>query len=125
MTEQEVKNNNTLIAIFMGWETSPYPNLPNKLYKNDRGLSIDQLQYHTSWDHLMPVLTEIAKPCIYRIYNTSSHFGSGFFNCEIIYYNESISGGKYFISKISHTQIEATWLAIISYITFINKQVKI
>ena len=49
------------IAGFMGWEKSPYPNLPNKMYRNNltKGISIDQFEYHKSWNALMPVVEKI------------------------------------------------------------------
>ena len=58
---------NKLIAEFMGWEKSPYPNTPDKLYrdddKNEKQLSIhvSQLLYHSSWDWLMPVVQKIGE----------------------------------------------------------------
>lgn len=61
---------NKLIAEFMGWEKSPYPNTPDKLYrdddKNEKQLSIhvSQLLYHSSWDWLMPVVDKIEQVSI-------------------------------------------------------------
>ena len=50
-----------LIANFMGWVDSPYPNLPNKVYTMDlsEGKSLDQFRYDESWDELMPVIEKI------------------------------------------------------------------
>ena len=60
-TEQltEVIKGNKLIAEFMGWEKSPYPNTPHKMYKGDNGVHIDNLEYHSSWDWLMPVCIKL------------------------------------------------------------------
>jgi len=50
-----------LIANFMGWVDSPYPNLPNKVYKPDlsEGKSLNQFKYSESWDELIPVVKKI------------------------------------------------------------------
>lgn len=50
-----------LIANFMGWVDSPYPNLPNKVYTKDlsEGKPLDQFRYCESWDELMPVCRKI------------------------------------------------------------------
>lgn len=52
-----------LIANFMGWVDSPYDNLPNKVYSKDlsEGKSLEQFNYFTSWDELMPVVKKIQK----------------------------------------------------------------
>ncbi len=50
-----MKKVNKIIALFMGFSESPYPNTPNKLYKNNLGFHIDDFKYHESWDWLMPV----------------------------------------------------------------------
>jgi hypothetical protein len=52
-----------LIANFMGWVDSPYPNLPNKVYSKDLsvGKPISQFKYHESWDEFMEVYSEISK----------------------------------------------------------------
>lgn len=56
---------NRLIAEFDGWQSNKYHNLPNKLHKMEAGeevgIAISQLEYHLSWDALMPVVEKIKK----------------------------------------------------------------
>jgi hypothetical protein len=66
---------NKLIAEFMGWEKSPYPNTPDKLYrdddKNEKQLSIhvSQLLYHSSWDWQIPAWIKLLSITRERYYN--------------------------------------------------------
>lgn len=62
-TSPDVRENNRMIAYFDGWVESPYHNLPDKLYTSDlsKGFHIDQSEYHTSWDALMPVVQKALK----------------------------------------------------------------
>lgn len=60
MTEEEQREYNIILAAFDGWEPSPYSHLPNKMYKGDRGISIDQLDYNTNWETLMPIVERIS-----------------------------------------------------------------
>ena len=53
---------NKLIAEFMGWDVKSLTNIPPNLHLSN--LEIDngdviELQYHTSWDWLMPVIEKI------------------------------------------------------------------
>jgi hypothetical protein len=52
--------NNKLIAEFMGC-TNPFNEIHDAtLYKVEQGIfELDELQYHTSWDWLMPVVDKI------------------------------------------------------------------
>lgn len=58
MTENEIMEGNKLIAGFLGWESGRYDNLPNTLHKysgkEEIRLHVSELQYHSSWDWLMP-----------------------------------------------------------------------
>ncbi len=49
-------NNNKLIAEFMG---IVYPKLDNVIVIDNVVIKEDDLQYHTSWDWLMPVVERI------------------------------------------------------------------
>ena len=60
-------NNNKLIAEFMGWK----PNEHHWCLNGDK-----DLQYHTSWDWLMPVVHKIDEKCRERLgLNHSLHIG--------------------------------------------------
>ena len=50
---------NEVIALFMGWTKSPYPNLPNKLYKDNFAIHKRNLLYHSDWNWLMTVIEKI------------------------------------------------------------------
>jgi hypothetical protein len=60
-TEENNSLSVRLIANFMGWENSPFHNLPNKVYTQnfEIGKHLDQFKYHESWDELMPVYKKI------------------------------------------------------------------
>ena len=55
-----MEKNNKLIVEFMGC-TNPFNEIHDAtLYKVEQGtFELDELQYHTSWDWLMPVIEEI------------------------------------------------------------------
>lgn len=57
MTNTEIVANNRLIAEFMGWKEVLDVMMNSKLNK---ALNIEEFEYHTSWDWLMPVVREIS-----------------------------------------------------------------
>lgn len=93
-----------MIAIFMGWYNSPYPNLPNKMYilidGEEHGLSLEQFDYDTNWNTLKEVVDKI-----YDI--TSEH-------------DQQYSGNVIFEYGIG-TSIEDVYNAIVQYINWYNK----
>ena len=70
MTE-EIKNNNKLIAEFMGYKADPYFYIPNHSvlvrvpytheHETQEHFTAEELKYHSSWDWLMPVFQKIIK----------------------------------------------------------------
>lgn len=64
MTTEQIKEGNRLLAEFMGWKITgtQFRNIPDN-YKDpndsDNILSIDDFEYHSSWDWLMPVVQKI------------------------------------------------------------------
>lgn len=59
MTKEIIKGTR-LIALFDGWEKSPYKHLPDRVYrdkgtKDETVISIFQLNYHVDWSALMPI----------------------------------------------------------------------
>ena len=55
-----MKNDNKLIAEFMGYEIIYRPNSNGFIEISDTELcDVDDLEYHKSWDWLMPVLKKI------------------------------------------------------------------
>ena len=62
-------NDNKLIAEFMGLEVLYRPNSNGFIELSDTELcDVDDLEYHTSWDWLMPVVVE----CFERFANTDT-----------------------------------------------------
>ena len=62
-SELTVSGGNKIIALYMGWEANRFENLPNKLHRIKGaeliGISLDHLEYHSSWDALMEVVDDI------------------------------------------------------------------
>lgn len=121
---------NRLIAEFDGWQSNKYHNLPNKLHKMEAGeevgIAINQLEYHSSWDWLMPVVEKIAAtPSIsitikyFTVENGDKIVGS----CEIkrtfwpqhgVVNTEPIAYKKEFAEKLS--VIKIVWDCVIQFI---------
>ncbi len=135
------QKNNKIIAEFMGWEKSIYPNLPNKMYKHDPygngkmykenfsiGIAIELLNYHSNWELLMLVIEKIESiqlPSPSLVPVTVSIKGN---SCRIFKgeWNDDKEG---FISYVSYegndtqySKIEATYLAVIEFINWYNEQ---
>jgi hypothetical protein len=127
MTFIEIDKANLLIAMFMVWTKSPYPNLPNKVYKGNLGLSIDQMQYHKSWEHLMPVIEKIES--IEDSYH--GHFGVHIVSnsCTIQATNfrpdQPIPDPPHYFNCVTlDSKLESTYLMIVRFIKWYNKQTK-
>ena len=107
---------NKLIAEFMGWEKSPYPNTPDKLYrdddKNEKQLSIhvSQLLYHSSWDWLMPVVDKIGNKIIK--YNLTPN--------NVIFRVEEDDSFDVVV-KTNGNLLNATWEACVQFIQWYNE----
>lgn len=128
MAKEEIINGNKLIARFMGWEDSPYPNLPNKMYRDEAdeqiGIHIDHLAYHTSWDWLMPVVEKISTihygwdkienpfdDCVYpRTFGMLDAEGK-----PMVRFNSS----QVFTAD---TLIEVTYMAVVDFIKWYNNE---
>lgn len=64
MTRKEILKKNKIIAEFMGWKFGKYKNLPDKAHMmllggEEIGLSLSQMNYHCSWDWIMPVVKKV------------------------------------------------------------------
>lgn len=59
MIDVEVFEGNREILRFLGWEDSPFPHLPNKMYKDGNEIHIEHAEFHTSWNELMPICKKI------------------------------------------------------------------
>ena len=97
----------------MGWEDSPYANLPNKVYRENfkRGISLDQLNYHSSWKMLMAVVDKIELTSRYE-----EHYPdmvTVWKNCCTI---SDGNNGYALITVYAKTKIEAVYQACVDYI---------
>lgn len=117
MTDNKIVEGNKLIAEFMGWSKSDYHNTPNKMYNGAIGIHVDHLQYHTSWDWLMPVVEKIEDCRIVDDYGFSVNID----NWQVII--KSLLSGKIITSNLSgaKSKIEATWQAVVEFIKWYNQ----
>lgn len=104
---------NKLIADFMGYETCTDPD-----HENDKCYQVPyakgyhrakQLQHHTSWDWLMPVVERIEDTKIKRVSNPQVDIIIG--DCYI----SNIDGDFDFI-EIGNDKIQSVWRAVIQFI---------
>ena len=112
-----------LIANFMGWVNSPYPNLPNKVYNSDlsEGKSLDQFKYDEKWDELMPVLEKICRLKIGDAIKTIDYPNLrtfGMINKETKGIMVRLNGFQVFEAE---TLIEATFLAVVDFLEWLSK----
>lgn len=116
MSEQEIIEGNKLIAEFMGWEisgpgfASGYEN-PHNAYCH-----FEDLQFYSSWDWLMPVLTNIEKN--FWVTTTTRR---GYSAVSI---HQPQKGYEKIARVDSENKLEATWSAIVEFIKWYNTQNK-
>lgn len=123
MTTEQILENNRLIAEFMGWKKSHYPNLPDKMYNLDKdgeemGCHISQFSYHNSWNWLIPVVEKIES----LGYVVKIHLKS----CFIMSHDKFIANIGNYISKFHSkaSKIDAVYAACVSFIQWFNTQNK-
>ena len=106
---------NKLIAEFMDW-TKPFNEIHDAtLYKVEQGtFELDELQYHTSWDWLMPVVEKIEFES-----NPEVRFIIMQHDCEI----QEINGGHWrdLIEFNETSKLQATYKAVVEFIKWYNK----
>ena len=100
---------NKIISEFMGAE---------RKYESTEQIFIEQLQYHKSWDWLMPVVEKIAKIKI-KYSNDSDNYSP-----YPRTFGMQDEEGNFMVRLniqplfIAPTLIEATWLAVVDFIQF-------
>jgi hypothetical protein len=107
---ENIQENNSLIAEFMGLE---WDSACNAWYKNEKdpewGIDTDKLKYHSSWDWLMPVVEKIEQlsfnPCVQFWVTIEAN------ECVIQNETEDVS-----FRHISASKIEATYKAVLKFI---------
>lgn len=116
----EVKSDNELIAEFMGAtpceiEVKSIGTMPGYECEEFK-LTVDELEYHTSWDWLMPVVEKIAETHDFTI-----QFYAGDCNCYCTKQNYGASE----IPGIGHggfkPHIQSVYKSVVALIKHINK----
>ena len=113
-----MKNENLLIAEFMGWDIQNPTTIPINLHLSNLELDnkeVMELQYHTSWDWLMPVVDKIECTTIDNNDNSDN-----FFNVMIEVFECNINGGNICICESGNTKREATYKAVVEFINQIK-----
>ena len=90
-----MKNSNRLIAEFMG---IVYPKLDNVIVIDNVVTKEDELQYHSSWDWLMPVSQKIED-----------------------YLSDNVGSVGYFDECLSSNDLEIRYQAVVEFIKNQNK----
>lgn len=105
--KQETIDGNRLIAEFMGWQSNKYPHLPKKVHQvldgQEIGVRVENLEYHSSWDWLMPVVK--------RINETAPHFTK-----------ESKSIVENIYREVNAVEIQLAFSWVLEYIQWYNTQ---
>ena len=81
--------------------------------------SPDEMQFHTSWDWLMPVVEKIESTSIDNKDNSDR-----FFNVMIEVFECNINGGEISICKSANTKRKAIYQAVVEFIKFYNNKNK-
>ncbi len=117
MSEQKIVDNNKRIAGFMGLRNMGMKNLELwVLFDNHTGIESSELQYHTSWNWLMPVLEKIESLgyCSMICKGTSYSWTSIF---------EVVDGGrKNLRGSKGKSKLENTYLSVVGFIQWYNER---
>jgi hypothetical protein len=124
MNANDITEGNKIIAEFTGAKIAN-TNIPN-IRKGDRcywegdrpsynGIHSEELKYHSSWDWLMPVLTEIG--------NRTSE--------ELVMYSETCYWNNFGDNNLpteflgyGYPLVDGVWLAVVEFIKWYNSQNK-
>ena len=105
-----MKENNKMIAEFMG---IVYPKLDNVIVIDNVVIKEDDLQYHKSWDWLMPVVEKIESLSIVSFEKNLQEEGD--YQCLFT------KGNDILICHYADTSVEATYKAVVEFINQYNK----
>jgi hypothetical protein len=119
MTQEEILEGNKLIAEFMGAKLiTDDPNFMGgnvpffrlaKFNDIERNYTKYELKYHSSWDWLMPVVEKIEKELFWQIELYRNQ-------CKIWHETD----GKT-LWRETESKIQSTWLAVVEFIKWENK----
>ena len=120
ITEKEILDGNKLILLFEGFEyvnddTEAYPN--GYYYNKEFGTFVlGELQYHESWDWLIPVIEKISKIPI----PNAEHRQDVYYPRTFGMINEETGQPmfRFYCCSVfeAETLIEAAWLAVVDFI---------
>jgi len=110
--------NNKLIAEFMGHKDilNGIYDIPVPEHLNGIGYIIEKMEYHTSWDWLMPVVDKIEITSVDGEDNSDE-----FFNVVIEVFECNINGSGRTVCGVGQNKIEATYKAVVEFIKWYNK----
>ena len=116
--KEKITDNNKLIAEFMGVNVITIDDIranKNPIQSSADGYLKEDLEYHTSWDWLMPVIEKIEdeEDCEFRI--TDDWSDKKTFTCSI----SARRDGEVIVrgSQASDNKLKAYYLAIVKFIT--------
>jgi hypothetical protein len=121
MTAQEVLNGNKLIAEFMGYV---YIGGSGLFYvdSNKQAWAIERVQFHSSWDWLMPVVEKIES--MERKYDTDSKISFRWrveIKRQTCYIQYCFTGKGKELLIDANTKIEAVWVAVVEFIKWFKR----
>jgi hypothetical protein len=121
-----MKTDNELIAEFRGLPRTGEPD--SKSFVTRKGNThLNSLEYHTSWDWLMPVVEKIQDVEIVknRVKRTAANVQIFYKACFIEYSPDEESGddnGEFKIQTKGDTKLEAVYKAVVEFIKWYNSQ---
>jgi hypothetical protein len=121
---KEIEEGNKLIAEFMGWDGIRFLIPPDYTLQDIEGVesmfydfSENEMEYHSSWDWLMPVVEKIES----KIFDNDEFYNFNILGgcCVIVI---SSHGNELITSEDGQSKIECTYLAVVEFIKWYNKQ---
>lgn len=126
MTQEEILNSNKLIAEFVGAEkcnNNVYEiyNFPEKTKEGLKSYDVIYLEYHSSWDWLMPVVEKISELPYIELFSIVTNCG-----CDIYFKrNEFKNGVTFYSGNVENSPIiNMTYSTVIKFINWYNQQIK-
>jgi hypothetical protein len=127
MTEKEIIEGNPLIAEFMEATINPaWKDKPTYTYQKDQAptphscynWAVDEMQYHSSWDWLMPVVEKIAA------YSPDHEFDINIGKTFCSVYLRHLDEGRYLYNVYGSDDkpLPAMYQAVVQFTTWYNSQ---
>lgn len=120
MSEQEIIENNKLIAEFMGWTVeknhfSKVEKYGDKL-QNERGISVKNRDYHSDWNLLMPVVEKIEINCKFDVHIYGHYNWKEPNRCVILDWRN-----KEIVGTFNDSKIQCVFDAVVEFIKWYNQ----